>query len=297
MSIQIDAALVQAYQSNIDIQFQQRGSRLRSAVRMETQNAEFEFYDRIGPTDAVEVNSRHADTPLIDTPHSRRRVGLRDFDWADLIDSQDRIRMLADPTSPYTLNAVYALGRKMDDVIIAAATATANTGKTGSGTAPFPGSSEVAVNNVEAGPASNSNLTIGKLRRVRFLLDSQEASNEPEKDLFGVVSPAQIQSLLRSTEVTSSDFNSVRALVNGEIDTFMGFNFIRSNRLTIAAGIRDCLFWERQGMLLAVGKEITTDVGPRRDKRNTTQVYVCASFNSTRMWEEKVLRVKCDETV
>jgi hypothetical protein len=37
------------------------------------------------------------------------------------------------------------------------------------------------------------------------------------------------------------------------------------------------------------------DVGPRRDKRNSIQIYVSASFGSSRMWEEKVIRVKCDE--
>jgi len=132
MSFQVGTALVNAYRSNIEIQFQQKGSRLRNTVSVETQNAEYEYYDRIGPTDAVEVLNRHSDTPLISTPHSRRRVAMSDYDWADMIDRKDRIRMLADPTSPYSQNAVFALGRKMDDVIIAATVGTAYTGKTGS---------------------------------------------------------------------------------------------------------------------------------------------------------------------
>jgi len=296
MSIEIDKALVQTYKSNITIKFQQQGSRLRPYVRNETQHAEFDFYDRIGPTDAVEVVTRHGDTPLINTPHDRRRVHLRDFDWADLIDRKDKLRMLADPTSAYTMNAVWALGRKMDDVLIAAAVGTAYTGKTGATTVAFPATSDVAVNYVESGSVANSNLTIGKLRRVRYLLDKAEAANEGESDLVAVVDPAQIQALLRTTEVTSSDYNTVKALVAGEIDTFMGFKFIRTARLNVASNIRDCLFFEKQGMLLASASEIAVDVGPRRDKRNTIQVYVCASFGASRMWEEKVIRVKCDET-
>jgi hypothetical protein len=204
--------------------------------------------------------------------------------------------MLADPTSSYVTNAVMALGRKMDDIIIEAAFGTAYTGKTGSTTVTFPAASEIAVNYVESGGAVNSNLTIGKLRRARYLLDKEEAANEGEADLFLACDPSQIQSLLRTTEVTSSDYNTVKALVAGEIDTFMGFKFIRTNRLTVASNVRDCIAWERQGLLLATGLEINVDVGPRRDKRNSIQVYVCASFGSTRMWEEKVLRIKCDET-
>ena len=84
MSWDIDKALVQSYRSNIQIKFQQRVSRLRPFVRVESQNAEFDFYDRIGPTEATEILTRHGDTPLIPTPHDRRRVALRDFDWADV---------------------------------------------------------------------------------------------------------------------------------------------------------------------------------------------------------------------
>lgn len=296
MSFQVDTALVQSYRANIEIKFQQMGSRLRPYCRQESQNAEFDFYDRIGPTDAIEVTNRHGDTPLVSTPHDRRRVALRDFDWADLIDRKDRLRMLADPASSYTTNAVYALGRKMDDVIIEASVGTAYTGKTGATTVAFPASQQVAVNYVESGTAANSNLTIGKLRRVRTILGLNEAIMEGEQ-CVAVISPAQIQSLLRTTEVTNSDYNTVKALVAGEIDTFMGFKFIMSNRLSVASSVRSCLFWAKQGMLLAVASEIIVDVGPRRDKRNSIQIYVSASFGSSRMWEEKVVTVACDETI
>ncbi len=296
MSFQVDTALVQSYRANIELKFQQMGSRLRGTVRNESQNSEFDFYDRIGPVDAVEVTNRHGDTPLISTPHDRRRVGLRDFDWADLIDNKDKLRMLADPTSSYVTNAVMALGRAQDDVIIQAAFGTAYTGKTGSTSVTFATASEIAVDYVEAGTAADSNLTIGKLRRARYLLDKAEATTEGQYDLYLVVDPSQIQSLLRTTEVTNSDYNTVKALVAGEIDTYMGFKFIKSNRLTKDSNnVRSCIAYERQGLLLSSGMEIKVDVGPRRDKRNSIQVYVCGSFGSTRMWEEKVLRIKCDE--
>jgi hypothetical protein len=154
------------------------------------------------------------------------------------------------------------------------------------------------VNYVESGVAANSNLTIGKLRKVRYLLDKAEAANEGEHDLVAVIDPSQIQALLRTTEVTNSNYNTVKALVAGEIDTFMGFKWVRSNRLLLDTNsYRRALFFERQGLLLASAQEIAVDVGPRRDKRNSIQVYVCASFGATRMWEEKVIEVKCDETV
>ena len=296
MSFQVDTALVQAYRANIQIKFQQKVSRLRPAVRNESQHAEFEYYDRIGPTNVTEITNRHGDTPLISTPHDRRRVNLRDFDWGELVDEKDLIRMLSDPTSAYVTNAVMAFGQKMDDILIEAAFGTAYIGKTGSTAVTFPSGSEIAVNYVESGATSNSNLTIGKLRRARYLLDKAEAANEGEADLYIAVDPSQIQSLLRTTEVTNSDYNTVKALVAGQIDTYMGFKFIRSNRLPVTSNVRECPVWEKQGLLLATGMELKVSVAPRADKRMSIQAYVRASFGATRMWEEKVLRIKCDET-
>lgn len=65
----------------------------------------------------------------MDTPHSRRMVTLSDYEWADLVDDQDKIRMLIDPTSEYAMAASWAFGRSKDDVIIAAALGTAYSGE------------------------------------------------------------------------------------------------------------------------------------------------------------------------
>ena len=294
MSINITTAFVNQYRANVEHLLQQKGSRLRPFVRMETQNAEFEYYDRIGSVDAVEVTSRHSDTPLISTPHDRRQVSLRDFDWADMIDRTDRIRLLIDPSSPYAQNAAWALGRKMDDVIIENAFGTAYSGKTGSTSVTHPSGDVIAVNYVESGSATNSGLTIGKLREAKRLLDSQE--NDPSDPRYCAVTAKQVNDLLQTTEVTSADYNSVKALVQGEINSFMGFLFVRTERVaTDSNSYRRVIAWARSGMLLAMGKDITADIGPRRDKRNSTQVYCSASFGATRMEEGKVLEIKCSE--
>jgi hypothetical protein len=294
MSIQITTAFVQQYRANVEHLVQQKGSRLRPLVRTETQNGEFEFYDRIGATSAQEVTGRHQDTPLINVPHDRRRVSLRDFDWADLIDRPDRIRMLIDPTSPYSQNAAFALGRKMDEVILDAAFGTVYTGKTGSSTVTFPSTQQVAVDYVESGATTNSGLTIAKLRKAKEIMDKNEV--DPTERRYIAMTAKQVTDLLKTTEVSSADYNTVRALVQGEINTFMGFEFVRTELVrTNASSHRRVLAWAQSGLLIAVGQDIVTDIGPRRDKRNSTQVYVSASFGATRMEEEKVVEIICAE--
>jgi hypothetical protein len=296
-SIEVDTALVNQYRSNIELLTQQKGSRLRGAVRVEMQNAEFDFYDRIGATDAVEITGRHQDTPLVQTPHDRRRVGLRDFDWADLIDRQDRLKMLADPTGPYAMNAALAMGRKMDDVIIAAAFGVAQTGKSGTTQVNFPtATNQIAVNYVESGSAANSAITIGKLRQAKEILDAEE--NDPDEERFLALSAHDVHAMLRTTEATSSDYNTVRALVEGKLDTFMGFKFIRTERLQKDSnGYNRCIAWVKSKLLLAVSQDIAVDIGPRRDKRNSLQVYVSMGIGATRMEEVGVVEILSSQAV
>jgi len=296
MSFQVSTAMVQAYKAGIELEFQQKGSRLRDTVMVDPQSAEFDFYDRIGSTEAVEALTRHGDTPLISTPHDRRRIGMRDFDWADMIDNKDKIRLLTDPTSSYTQNAVFAFGRKLDDVILEAAVGTAYTGKTGAAAVVYDTSYDIAVNYVESGSAANSNLTIAKLRYAQYLLKSSEAV-EDDEPVTAVVTASQLMSLLATTEVTSADYNSVKALVKGDINSFMGFNFRRTERVAKTGDIRYCLFYPKKAIQVGMGEDISVDVGPRRDKRNSLQIYVNTTFGASRMWEEAVIRVACDETV
>ena len=85
MSFQITTAFVQQYKSNVQLLSQQMGSRLRGSCRVESVQAEFAFFEQIGAVTAQLKISRHGDTPQYDTPHARRRVGLNDYEWADLV--------------------------------------------------------------------------------------------------------------------------------------------------------------------------------------------------------------------
>mgnify|MGYP003134980217 CR=1 FL=1 len=290
MSTQVTTAFVQQYSANVQMLSQQMGSRLRDAVRVENVVGKNAFIDQIGSATAALRTSRHADTPQMDTPHDRRRLSLADYEYADLVDDQDKVRMLIDPTSSYARAAAAAMGRAMDDVIITAATGTANTGETGSGSATLD-----ATNNSVGSASSNDGLTLAKLREAKRKMDLNDV--DPSIPRYIAVGPKQIEDLLGDTTVTSSDFNTVKALVQGELDTFMGFRFIMSNRLTVDANdIRKCFAWAEDGLTLGIGKDISARIDERADKGYATQVYYCMSIGAVRMEEDKVVQIFCDET-
>jgi len=209
-----------------------------------------------------------------------------DYEFADLIDEQDKVRMLIDPTSAYAQAAAAAMGRAMDDEIITAAIGTANTGETGSTS-----TSMLAANQIANG---GTDLTVAKLRTAKKRLDLE--SVDPSIPRYIAVGPEQIDALLGDTNVTSSDFNTVKALVQGEIDTFMGFKFITTNRLSKSGNIRSCFAWAEDGLALAIGKDVMARIDERSDKGYATQVYYCMTIGATRMEEEKVVQIDCDES-
>ena len=283
MSSQITTAFVQQYSANIQMLSQQMGSLLRDKVRVESVVGKNAYFDQVGSVTAQLKASRHSDTPQIDTPHSRRRVSLADYEFADLIDQQDKVRLLIDPTSTYAQAAAMAMGRAIDDVIIAAATGTAFTGETGATST----SAQTAI------AAGGTALTIAKLRTAKQTFDL--ASVDPSITRHIVVGPEQINNLLGTTEVTSSDFNTIKALVNGEIDTFLGFKFTTSNRLAKSGNDRTCIAFAEDGITLGIGKDISARIDERADKSYATQVYYCQSIGATRMEEAKVLGIVCVE--
>lgn len=293
MSWSPDQAFVQDYKNQLDAAFQQLNSRLRGTVEVVTQNAEYGYYERLGEATANEITTRHADTPLDDIDHTRRRIQIRGYNNALLFDNQDALRMLIDPKMKYAEAQAAALSRKMDSTIISAASGTAVTGKTGSGSQAFDSAMQIAKTYTENGaPAVNSGLTVAKLRRANYLLRSNEA-------LVGTptcaVSAFQIQDLLQDSQITSADYNTVRALVNGEIDTFMGFKFVQTELLTLASSTRTCLAYVKPALKFAVAQEINLSIDKRPDKNNSWQVYSEATFGAVRMWEDAIVEIACHE--
>lgn len=290
----ITLQLKEGYNYAVSLNVQQKGSKLANCVRQEIQTTERYFYNQIAPTEAVDVTSRHSDTPLVQSKYDRRLVTLITSDWGDLIDRDDQLMGLYDPTSAYAQNAAYALGRKQDKRIVEAALGTAWTGPKGETGLALPASQIISVD-LEA-KGTNTGLTLDKLRLARQLLDDAEVDDEEEQ--FCVVTAKQVAELLKTTEVTSEDYNTVKALVDGKVNTFMGFTFKRISSALLpkdGSNIRNVFCYAKSGLILATSGEIQTDISLRSDKRMATQVYASISCGASRMDEKKVVSILCQE--
>ena len=286
MSIEITTAFVQQYTDNVIMLSQQKGSVLRDTVQLDSQvQGKYRFFERIGATSAVKKTARHGDTPLVNTPHSRRRATLWPYEWADLVDEPDQHRMLINPESKYAMNAAWAMGRAMDDEIIAAIYGTSYAGEDGSTSITFPVSQQVAQ-----GTAS---LTVAKLRAAKVLLE--RADVDPDEPRYICAPPSAIDNLLSDSTVTSSDYNTIKALVQGDINTFVGFEFKKSNRLPLVTTgtYRAAYAWAKGGLGLGIAQDVKTRISERPDKSYSVQVFLSMDIGATRVEEEKVVEIPC----
>lgn len=293
MSTQITTAFVQQYSANVMMLAQQQGSKLRDAVNMEMIVGKQAFFDQVGATAARRRLSRHSDTPQVDTPHARRRCTMEDFDWGDLVDQEDKVRTLIDPTSSYAKAAAWAMGRAIDEVIVDAIRGTSFTGESGSTSVPLPAAQKIAV--------GAAGLTKAKMISAKKVLDNKDITDEGR---FIAVTSEQLEDLLGVTEVVSSDYNVVKALVQGEIDTWLGFKFIRVDGLRIdgtkilpfiTGADRAVVAWQRDQVMLGLGKNPQARITERADKNYATQVFYSMTIGATRMQEEGVVEVACLE--
>lgn len=294
MSIQITTAFVEQYKANVYHLTQQKGSKLRRAVRVESVVGKNAYYEQLGATSARKRTSRHADTPRMDTPHSRRRVSLEPYDWSDLVDNEDQVRMLTDPASPYAEAAAMALGRSMDDEIVRAADSAAFTGVDGSTSTAYDTGMNVAVTVRGAGVTSaDYGLNVAKILEAAERLGTRDV--DPDEEKYMVVNARQIKSLLNDARISSHDYNVVKPLVEGQVSRFGGFTIIPCNRITVDGNADDkVLYWAKGGLLLGIGKDIMTRIGERPDKNYATQVFGCMDIGATRMEEARVGVILCD---
>lgn len=304
MSFQITEAFVNQYEANFYVLAQQMAARFEPFVDVVPGIVgQSKSVERAGKSEAYDITSRHADTKYVETPHSRRWIDLVDKGWADLVDELDEIRLLANPLSIYPKLGMAALNRAKDDIIYAAARGSA---RTNTGTTALPAGQKIA----EGG----TGLTLAKLLSAKELLDSNEIEDDAAYDAIGQMannrgdinatvaprrcltcSAKQLTNLYGTTEIKSVDYNSVKALSQGAIDTFLGFKFIRSERLAKTGTTRFAVAWSKKIIRLGIGKDVVTSIDKLPAKNMSVQVYARMSVGAVRVEDEGVVEIGCFE--
>lgn len=306
MDSSVEVWKVKQYGATVYHTAQQKGSKYQTYCRPETIKGESKYLDVLGPTEAQDRNSRNPDTPNVQMNHARRLITMSPKDWGTMIDDMDKARMINDPKSPYMMAAVNAFGRKKDDMFLKSFIAPVMEDKDGGTSVAFPNAQKIAA--VSGGAISKLNLEALRIASLTF----NNLDLDPDEQRFMSCRPADIYNLLSDDKLTNADYNVVKALVEGKVDTFMGFKFIMSNRLlkqswgkyNLTTGLYDgagtaslatdsvCVAWHgTDAMVSAVGTEIQSDMAKRADKSFNEQLYVKMDLGFLRMEDAKCLTI------
>lgn len=299
MSAPVGTLLTQMYTSTVELLLQQNGPRLRGFVTEGAYVGEAANpVDQVGQVKPVRDRPRNSDTPLLSVPTDRRWVYPHDYEAADLIDQQDKLRTIDQMDNPYVQAGTLAVQRAFDDEILLATFGTAQTGKTGATATAFPGGQSVAAN---FGAAGNTGLTVVKLRKARQLLMSAGADwvNDP---MVAAVTTLDHDSMLAETQIINSDYAGDMqrpVLQDGIVDRYLGIQFkiveftdtVYSAQATMGGATRQVPVWLKSGMHLGVWGDLTSRIDERADKSYATQWYVKATVGATRLQEKKVVQI------
>jgi len=294
MSFTPDTAFVKQYDSMLQMAAAQSESRLSKAVQKQSLKGEEGYIEQLGSLSMVERTSRFAEVTPADITHSRRKYFARTYEVPSWIEKDDEFQMLINRPEAYAIRHAEAANQKIDDVIIEAFDASVMTGKTGTTTTTFDTANQLIASDFEVA-ATHTNLTVRKLLRALTKLNAAETLNNGAKRYI-VCSSVNIESLLRDNNVTSADFNSVKALVAGEVNSFLGFEFIRSERLGLNGSYRKAFAFTSEAMVLVNSYALETKMDYLPERSHVLQILSKMRVGAVRNFENKIVRIDCNES-
>jgi len=282
---------------------QQEASRLEKYVTVESNlSGKMVAFDQYGLLSFVEKTNRMGSTQLDEAPTTRRVIYPHIYTKAIGFDEFDakKLANIDVPVSKTIEGLRSAAGRCMDAVMINNFLGTNYQGENGTTAVEFSGNQIIESDYRNSGSPLVGNLSVDKLRRTLSMLQESEAWSEERRaygdELVLACSSSQINALLQEPEVTSFDYNTVRALAEGKLDTFLGFRIIRTELLPKdAQGVRSCLAWVKSKAQFGIWDDFKVKLSIRDDLDEALQIRAKFACGACRLQEEAFVKILCAE--
>ncbi len=294
MSLNIPNHYTISFSTNVMLLLQQKGSKLRGCTMEGSHTGkQASPVDQIGKVEMKQISGRFQPMERTDADVDRRWVVPIDFDLNQSIDTFDKLRLITDPESSYTQNAVFAAGRKIDALILQATTGAARTGEQGGTNTAFNASNEVDV----AVGGANSRLNVAKLQELKEKMRGNFVDFDTE-EVYIPLTAKDESSLMTEMQIISSDFNGKDrpVLREGKISEFLQFRFCYCELTeSIMAGTNEVTVpaWAKSGMHLGIWCEVTSEIYRDQTIRGLPWTsYLMMTFGATRLEENKVYAIE-----
>lgn len=249
MSKNLTNAAVTEFDNEVKHEYQGMG-KLRNAVTLRTGVVGGDYrFTRMGKGVANQ-KATQADVTPMDIGHVRQTATMENWNAPEYTDIFDQAEVNFDERQELAKTIAGALQRREDQLIIDALAAVT-----------FAATND---SNPDTGRTFTvaTNFTVAELRSASEHLNEIEAASS---DRHIALQATALNSLLGTTQVGSFDFNSVKALVNGEVDTFMGFKFHligtrAEGGLPGVTTAEQAFLWHTDSIGLAVGLDMKTTI-------------------------------------
>lgn len=272
MSTSISNSFIAQYMADVHEAYQQRGSKLRGTVRLKTgvQGATA-IFQKTGKG-AAGKKTRHGNVPLMNANHTSVTATLEDWYGADYVDRLDELKTNIDERLVVANAGAFALGRKVDELIIA------KLDQAGS---------------VVDSPGS-AGLTKGKILEAFATLNGKDVPDDGNR--FAVVGAHQWNELLNISEFKSADFAGDRFpwLKGTESRSWLGITWMFHTGLPLTDGVRRCYIYHRSALGLAEGQEVKvfTDWVPEKAAHLVDHML---SAGAVLIDDDGVVELRCDD--
>ena len=286
---------INQYKENVLQALAQRISRLEPCVLVDGgMTGHKSRYEYIGKALMTEITGRWTDTAFTDDVFYNRWLITKTFQKSSVLNQDNLLELLTDPTSKVVEAAAQAGKRQKDLSIIAGLTANALSGENAEVSTPFPPAQIIGIQ--YAGGGKDTGLTVDKLKLAKYMLDKAEVE---DNDRYMAISAAQLKDMLTQDQIISSYYNDIKALEAGQVRTFLGFTFTRTELLPwtgATTNLRKCFAFSKQAVQMGICKDIAVESAKVPQKNFDFLVQTRLRIGAIRLFDEGVIEVDCSET-
>ena len=269
----IELSFAKQFEGEVHLAYQQAGSKLKGTVRSKSGvKGSSTVFQKIG-TGVASGKQRHGLVPVMSLSHAPVECTLQDYYAGEWVDALDELKISHDERSVAAKAGAYALGRKTDELIIAALKTAPSTCDVGAYTTVL-----------------NKNMILDAFSKMNL------NSIPDDGQRFAIVGPLQWNALLNIEEFSSSDYSgeNLPFLQGTESRKWLGINWIMHTGLPLATANRDCFIYHKTAIGHACGQDIKTDVTWHGD-RAAHFVNNMMSQGAALIDNAGVIRIKCKE--
>ena len=311
------------FQSGMERAAQQFQSRARGFATVKTGcTGKSQAHRKIQKMEMNDATGRLQPTVGQEMLLEHRYVFPRKADLATIVDEDDaaELDLGVAPTGEISTEHISAAGRKLDSIFFNGILGNNIEGMEDNlQTVALPASQYIAVDYRRDGGSGNLGLTLAKLVRAKGRFGKLEVYGQEQKEsgakICCAISQDELDNLLYDVVQTgSADYNKVKALVDGEVDYFMGIHFIRTELLPVAVAtqvvsgtgsnvtvgsgkiIRTLPMWVSTGVMLDFWYDVKTNIDVLPTQSQAIQVYSRIKAGAARKDEDRVVAIYCEQT-